>query len=529
MNFRTTTILIALLAVVGVIVLIAQRESKPAVDPDAAGGKKLFSVGSADVGKLIITPADGKRIVFEKSKTDWNLVEPIAAGANSFSVDSLISSILELRSRGQVDPGGENASSIGLDKPRFVVQVQGKDGKLITLKVGNRQTVGDTLYVQLDGDKKATVVAAELFEQLDKPFAEYRQTKLVSVPATDIRQIEISRPDGKLALDKTDADWQITVPEKMSAEPSEISSITSAISFLTAAEFVAEADVPAPLNPANNPRLTIWFSSTAPTTQPAAKPTTREAGVTIKVGGYDSILKKNVYIWVSNPPTLAKVAATSLDAFNKKPLDLRDRKVLDIEPAGVSLLSVVTDFVATTQPTSRPASKSDLTIERKKVSLNLGPEAPSAAATKPTTKATTKASTKASTQATTQATTAPALPPTNWAIKKTPSADADEFRIEALLAKFHPLKADKYLPAVPKESKPAARYTVTLATESAAKSARYELRLSDVGEEKPLIGEYGGLVFEVPHSLLQSFTGDFNNKPKPPAEPASPPPGFNLP
>src|SRR5437660_1639638 len=161
-------------------------------------------------------------------------------------------------------------------------------------------------------------------------------------------------------------------------------------SCMAAAEFVDESEVPTPLLPKSNSKLTIWFSGDAPSTQPATAPTTRPGGTTLTFGGYDTVLKKNVYVAVSNPQVLIKVPASTMDSFNKKPLDLRDRRVLDIEPGQVSKLTVLTDSLSTTQPTTKPASKSELVLERKKQSLALGPEMPLVPlpTTKPTTRPT---------------------------------------------------------------------------------------------------------------------------------------------
>jgi hypothetical protein len=93
---------------------------------------------------------------------------------------------------------------------------------------------------------------------------------------------------------------------------------------------------------------------------------------------------------------------------------------------------------------------------------------------------------------------------------------------------------DKYVAGPLPTTQPSARYVVHVSTVAAggAKSGEYEFRLSDQGEIKPLIGEYNGLLFELPHSFLESITGDFANKPKPPPMPAMPPGGglpFGLP
>jgi hypothetical protein len=234
---------------------------------------------------------------------------------------------------------------------------------------------------------------------------------------------------------------------------------------------------------------------------------------------------------VSNPPVLIKVPASTMDSFNKKPLDLRDRRVLDVDPAQVSKLTIVADTPSTTQPTAKPASKSETVLERKKQSLALGPEMPLVPlpTTKPTTRPTTGPATQAAaTQPTTQvAATQPALPPSNWTLNG--KGDGDDSRVDGLLEKLHPLRADKYIAGPLPTTQPSAKYIVHVWSEAAggAKSAQYEFRLSDQGAEKPLIGEYNGLLFELQHSFLESITGDFANKPKPPTPQL--PPGGGLP
>ena len=149
--------------------------------------------------------------------------------------------------------------------------------------------------------------------------------------------------------------------------------------------------------------------------------------------------------------------------------------------------------------------------------------------TRPTTRSTTGPATQASTtQPTTQvAATQPALPPSSWTLNG--KGDADDSRVDALLEKLHPLRADKYTAGPLPTTQPWPRYVVHVWTEAAggAKSAQYEFRLTDQGADKPLIGEYNGLLFEVQHSFLESITGDFANKPKPPTPPS--PPGGGLP
>jgi hypothetical protein len=515
MNFRTTIFLMALLLVAGTLALVIhyRQNQQPTETKDE---RKLVDLEEKDLSKVVVTPAGGKRMVLEKSGMEWKLTEPVSAPADTFAVDSLVSGLINLRMRDQVPPN----DATGTGNPRYAVELYGTGDKSYKFNVGNRSVVGNNLYVQVQGQSKVAVVSGDVMDQLDKPYTSFRQNRLFT--SANIRQLEISKPDLKLVLQKPGNDWEMISPQKMPAESSEVAELTSAITSLSAAEFVDESEVPTPLLPKSNSKLTIWFSGDAPSTQPATAPTTRPGGTTITFGGYDTVLKKNVYVAVSNPSVLIKVPASTLDSFNKKPLDLRDRRVLDIDPAQVSKLSIVMDTPSTTQPTTKPASKNETILERKKQALAaLGPEMPLVPlpTTRPTTRPTTgPASTQAAaTQPTTQvAATQPALPPSNWTLNG--KGEGDDSRVDALLEKLHPLRVDKYVAAPLPTTQPVSKYVVRVSVVAAggAKSGDYEFRLSDQGAEKPLIGEYNGLAFELPHTFLENITGDFANKPKPP-------------
>src|SRR5687768_11316808 len=442
MNFRTTATLIGLLAVLTIVLLFVRSRGDDDSERDLVKEEpKLVSLESSDVNKVVVTSADKRKLVLEKSGANWRMTEPVNAAADTFAVDSLVRAVTGLRSSGEVQVDAQNRDSVGVDTPRYTVELTAAGGKSATVNVGNRSAVGGNAYVKLPKEGKTYVVSADAFTQLDKPFTSYRQQKLVTASAADLKQIEITRDDGRLVLHKSGNDWQIIEPQKMPAESSEVSDLTFAITGLNATEFVKESDIPAPLRPNSASALAVAISTQPPATQPATQPAATQPTMTvIRFGGYDNILKKNVYVGTSDG-LLAKVPATSLDTFrNKKPIDLRDRRVLDVDPANVSSISIVTENLPTTQPTTKPASRTEVVIERKKQELAMGPALPAtrpAAATQP---------------ATTQAATQPALPPSDWSIASAnPPADASQTKVETLLNRFHPFRADKYLdgPAAP--------------------------------------------------------------------------------
>src|SRR5688572_2240569 len=122
MNFKTTVVLIVLLAIVGIYVFVS-RDSGTKTEITEGEQKKLIDVTLADIHKLTITPADGKKTVLEKVGTGWRLLEPVNAAAETFEVDSLLRDIADVQSRGQLQVTPDKASATGLDRPRFKVEV----------------------------------------------------------------------------------------------------------------------------------------------------------------------------------------------------------------------------------------------------------------------------------------------------------------------------------------------------------------------------------------------------------------------
>lgn len=508
MNFRTTATLIGLLAVLTIVLLFVR--SRGGGDDDEfdriVEEPKLVALEASGVNRVVVASSDNEKLVLEKSGADWRIAEPVSAAADTFAVDSLVRAITGMRSSGEVEVDAQNRESVGVDTPRYTVELFAADGKSATVNIGNRSAVGGNAYVSLPKENKTYVVGDDVLTQLDKPFTSYRQQKLVTASAADLKQIEITRPDGRLVLHKTGTEWQVVEPRQMPAESSEVSDLTWAITGLSATEFVEESDIPAPLRPNSASNLTVAFSTQAPATQPAA---TQPAMTAIRFGGYDNILKKNVYVATSDG-LLAKVPATSLETFRSKTaLDLRDRRVLDVTPANVSSISIVSENLPTTQPSAtQPASRTEVVIERKKQQLAMGPAVPP-------------------TQPTTQPATQPALPPSDWTIASaSPPVDASQAEIEGLLNQFNPLRADKYLDGPMPTTQPTARYVVTINESSAggANTAQHQIRLHDPGDARAMIGEYNGLVFEVPRTLVQNLTQDLTNKPV--EEAPEPPSGF---
>jgi hypothetical protein len=524
MNFKTTLVLIVLLAVAGVALYFTSNKSAETkgTDSGAPGGgdeqRLVADVTTDKVTKLTVAPASGDRLTVEKSGGNWHLVEPVRSPAETFEVDSLVRAVVEAKSRGALESVDQSAT--GLSTPSYKIDFTTSDNKIHTLNVGAKTAVGGNVYVSTGDAKDVHVVPVALADQLEKPASDYRKTQLLDVASTAIKQLTVTDNQGKVTLkaEKHGEDWQILEPAKMPGEKRDIEDMGIAATSLRATEFVSEdAIADAAKYDLNHPQMTVSVATMLPSTQPApaTAPTTQPAPTTIMFGRYDDVLKKNVFASVSGSTVVAKVAASTLDKFKKKPIELRDKRAANIDPEQVSKVSFTADVAATTQPTSKPAVKREVVLQRRKEATILGPAVPTTA---PTTAPT---SGPATTQA---AATQPAPELSKWELASDPRGEASDEKVTTLLGRFHPLRAEKYLESFPTtQAVPAGTYSIKITTEApgGANVTEHVVRLTDRGNDQPVIGEYNGLVFEVDRSLLRDFEGEFK-KGAASASPASP-------
>ncbi len=506
MNFKTTIVLIVILAIVGVAVYLSSTESS--APKEEAKQAKLLDVSATDINKIRITPTTGPAIALERTTgTQWRMTSPTTAPADEFAAQGVADALAGLQSRAEIDPKGADAAATGLDQPAFRVEADTKDGKTIKLAVGNHSGAGDGLYVRKEGNEKANIVAPDLFEQINKEPATFRSTEIVQTKTPEVKRIEIAHGANAMTISKEGNGWMIGGPTTMPADETEVSDLLFAVTGLRAAEFIDDSASNAAKYQLDHPQASVTLHSEPATTEP----TTQQVATVIKVGRYQDLTKKNVFAEVNDGPIVA-VPASILTSLDKKPIELRDKNVLRVPPAQVTKVTIDSNLVATTQPTSRPASKKQIVIAH-------APPEP----------ATTQASTSPST---TQSSRTAEKKKQEWKLVAPTPGDADDSKVTELLDSFDPLKADKFIETSASQptTQPADQYTVTIETggRAAAPVRKFVVTITDPGSSKTPTAAYNGLTFEIPRSVVEKLQGDF----KPGATPAAhaiPTPGAESP
>jgi hypothetical protein len=497
MNFKTTIVLLVALAVVGGLFWYSQVGEKksaeqPADQTTAEGGKKLLDLQADAVTGFTITDFDGNHTTIEKSGMAWRMTEPVTAPAVDWQTQDFIRTLCDLRSQGRPASAPSDA---GLDKPKYNISLSTNDGKTVRVLVGNKNFTGDLMFAQVD-DGEINLIDSSLAKTLKTAASDLRDKHLLTANPPDVQQIRITTPNQRLVLSKAGSKWKIVEPVEMPGDSEAISSLISTITGTEASEFVKSDSDDLAFARFDHPTMQIWISSDAPSTQPTTQPS---GGQTLIIGAPDSLTKDHYFVRTGDG-LVAKIAGSSLDNLKKTPLDLRDKDVATLLPADVNAISLVKETYSapTTQSSSMKPQTQTVALARrpKELSKPLGPALP--------------ANLKAGARPTTEpATTVPATQPIQsvwmFAGPNQKSQQVDDSKVDAILEKLNPLRADKYLvlsPSVPRQQ----MYMLSVET----KMQVYHIEFVRPANGQSAFGVYGDLAFEVPTSLLDALDADFH-------------------
>jgi hypothetical protein len=498
MNFKTTIVLFMALLVVGIIFFVSNKspnQSAPeTAQPTPGQGQKLIDMQSDQVKGITITDADGNRTSVRQDGPAWKMTDPVPSAAVDWQTQDLIRTICDLRSQGRPD---STPSDAGLDKPRYTVDLINTDGKSTRLVIGNKTNIGDVMYAQVDGGD-VNLIDSSLAKTLKTAGDDLRDKHLLTNSTADYKQVRITTPTQTIEMQKEGDRWLITKPHQMPGDSESISSLISSISGTEATEFVKSDSDELPYAGFDHPTLVVWMSTDAPTTQPSTQPS---SGVTLTIGAPDSLAKDHYFAETSDG-LVAKIAKSSLDNLQKSPLDLRDRDAVTIASSDVSQISVVKTVypplssAQATQPSASSLNQRPMSTHL--VVLDRRPKAPAVLGPSP----------KAS-----HPTTAPATQPVQsvwmFTIPSEPNSPVDDSKVDALLGKFSPLRADKYLEKAP-DSPTDQRFIVTLETKSLNK---YHIEVTKPANGQTVYATYNGLIFELPTAFLDALDTDFHKTP----------------
>src|SRR5689334_1891606 len=145
MKFRTTYILLIVLAALGGYVFWSERQKPDASATAGAAAIPVLQLDQAAIRAVEVRGA-GKQVRIERDTSGWQLSAPKPGPADALRVTEVISGLAKLYATQTITPTGQDLAPYGLDKPAYEVRIEG--GAPETLRLGAKNPDGSATYVQ---------------------------------------------------------------------------------------------------------------------------------------------------------------------------------------------------------------------------------------------------------------------------------------------------------------------------------------------------------------------------------------------
>lgn len=157
MSFRTTAVLLIVLALLAGTVYAVGGTSSATPTPVGGPSKQLLSFLSSDSRELSVVGGGKTTIVAQGGDGKWTLKQPEEGPADEVRVQSMISRLASLSSTRTIDSPG-NLADFGLATPKAEAKITLQDGKSYSLLVGDETPDKSGYYVKLPDATSVEVV-----------------------------------------------------------------------------------------------------------------------------------------------------------------------------------------------------------------------------------------------------------------------------------------------------------------------------------------------------------------------------------
>lgn len=163
--------------------------------------KKVFGDLKAEDIKTLSYVADGETLSFIKDGDTWYLEEDREIPINQTKFSTMTSALVNLEEKKLVEESLDNLSTYGLKSPSNVIAFQTAGGEEHTIYVGDKNTITNECYFYLKDQNRVCTAGTSLADSFQTVLsAYYMSPALPELAKSDLRDIEVSNPNGFLAV-----------------------------------------------------------------------------------------------------------------------------------------------------------------------------------------------------------------------------------------------------------------------------------------------------------------------------------------
>ncbi|HTN44040.1 MAG TPA: DUF4340 domain-containing protein, partial [Nitrospiria bacterium] len=176
-KFTSTLILAAVLLLLGVYLVVVEIPHRKKAGEAEQNADRLFKFESADVDTVELRYPSGLIELRKTPEGQWRLTKPLEVDADQREVQSLITTVADVRYTRVVEDQAANLSEFGLAHPNVDITFTLPD-RAERLLIGDDGPMPSTVYIQKDGDPRVVLAQQWIKGSLTRTAFDFR-TKII--------------------------------------------------------------------------------------------------------------------------------------------------------------------------------------------------------------------------------------------------------------------------------------------------------------------------------------------------------------
>jgi hypothetical protein len=315
-----------LLVATGLMVLLLGalsflQKQTPGTERGERESKRMTLLPVRDADRIELKTAKGT-FSFRKPKDgEWQLLQPVATGADAATVGQLLSEVQFVETL-QVFPmeakTDANLQNFGLGQPTRTLTIGTPEGEL-AVEIGRETPIPGGVYVrarQPGSRERLLVVQNQLAQMMDKDLSAWREKRMFPLVVPEVTELWMRQGTLEVEVQKSEeGNWGIRKPIEAPADPSAMHSVLGEISALRAVDFVADSEGDLAL-----------YGLTAPNQSFEVK--TKATNRILQIGQTNPKETNQVFARMADRPFVFTLAKSSVEPLGKLPDRIRDRRLV---------------------------------------------------------------------------------------------------------------------------------------------------------------------------------------------------------
>ncbi len=344
MNFRTTLIIIFLLAGIGgAYFLFFQEPPDETSSNEKPTIHQVYGIAREKVQQVEVTFADTayQNLKLVKDATgNWQLESPFQSDADSEKVNQMLDDMLNKRVKQTLEV--TELTQYGLDTPSITLSLWTEKASPATTFFIGKKAINFSVYAKERSEAHIFLIESSALNDLTKAPTDLRDQSVIKFNAETVSNIQFSHRDkdstsgsSTINCEKRLDTWHVTYPIEAKADVQEIENLLSELRALQVSTFEADntaANVAARLEKSglDTPRIQV-------------KLTDGDNTYALDIGSVvpsENGTQEHVYVKAVPQEAIYTVSDDIYKLFNKSVFDLRDKRVIDFQRTDTTRIAI---------------------------------------------------------------------------------------------------------------------------------------------------------------------------------------------